>query len=69
MKQILILFVSFFMIQATIAKADNDKVITFEQLPAAAQEFVKNYFLNQELILVNVEKSVLCAQYEETFKN
>lgn len=32
-------------ISITALKADNDRIITFKQLPVAAQQFIKSYFL------------------------
>ena len=31
-------------ISITALKADNDRIITFNQLPVAAQQFIKSYF-------------------------
>jgi Protein of unknown function (DUF2874). len=48
------------------ASADFDKVITFDQLPAAAQKFVTTYFANDEILLIQKE-SRMHPNYEVKF--
>lgn len=68
MKQVLILFVSLFMLQITV-KADKEKVITMEQLPALAQTFIKKYFPTSEVLLIKMESEWIEKQYNVNFTN
>ncbi|MGL5682794.1 MAG: PepSY-like domain-containing protein [Marinifilaceae bacterium] len=69
MKKFLVFMFSILLFQVTTAKADNDKVIKAEQLPAAAQTFIKKYFPKAEIMLVKSETSLTGTQYEVTFTN
>ena len=46
MKQIILLFACLFALQG-LAKADDDRAITVDQLPQKAQEFIQKYFPGQ----------------------
>ena len=67
MKKWMFLFVSLFTMQ--VAKADNDKPITIEQLPATAQTFIKQNFPNAKVAFVKMEKEFLDASYDVVFIN
>ncbi|MDM8155687.1 PepSY-like domain-containing protein [Bacteroides gallinaceum] len=67
MKKWMFLFVSLFTMQ--VAMADNDKPITFEQLPATAQTFIKQNFPNAKVAFVKMEKEFLDASYDVVFIN
>lgn len=49
------------------AFADNDKPITFEQLPAPAQQTIKSHFANGNIALVTVERELLDKTYDVVF--
>ena len=65
MKKFLLLLVSVFTLQ--FASADNDKPITFEQLPAAAQQFVKTHFEAEKVVFTKVEAEVFNKSYDVLF--
>ena len=48
MKQIILLFACLFALQG-LAKADDDRAITVDQLPQKAQEFIQKYFPKNEI--------------------
>ncbi len=49
------------------AFADNDKPITFEQLPAVAQQTVKTHFADGKVALVKVERDLAEKTYDVIF--
>lgn len=49
------------------ACADGDRVITFAQLPADAQATVLQYFTQQDVSYVVLDKEILGDQYEVRF--
>lgn len=49
------------------AKADNDRVITKDKLPAAAQNFVKEYFAKNKVSYVKEERDFLEKNFEIVF--
>ncbi len=53
----------------TTACADNEKPINFNQLPAAAQQFVKQYFASARVALTQQESGILEKNYDVTFTN
>lgn len=55
MKKSLIIFFAFVMTMCLTVKADNDRVITFEQLPAEAQTMLKKYFADKVPLVVTVD--------------
>ncbi len=65
MKKLFLLLVSVFTLQ--FASADNDKPITFEQLPAAAQQFVKTYFASEKVAFVKEDSELFDTSYEVMF--
>ena len=46
------------------AKADHDQVITFNQLPASAQEFLKQHFANKVPLVVTMDWDDYTIVYE-----
>lgn len=56
MKQIILLFACLFALQG-LAKADDDRAITVDQLPQKAQEFIQKYFPKNEISLAKMEKT------------
>ena len=51
----------------SFAKADNDKVITFEQLPAAARTFIQRHFPSEKVAFVKAERDWLDTSYDVHF--
>ena len=49
--------------------ADNDKPVTFEQLPQAAQVFIKQNFADREIAFAKVDKDWFDATYDVLFTN
>ena len=66
MKKI-ILVLSSIMMTAGIASADNDRIIAFDQLPAKAREFVKQYFPSEKVSYVKEESDFMELSYEVVF--
>ena len=68
MKQIILLFACLFALQG-LAKADDDRAITVDQLPQTAQEFIQKYFPKNEISLAKMEKDFWEKKYEVVFVN
>ena len=68
MKQIILLFACLFALQG-LAKADDDRAITVDQLPQKAQEFIPKYFPKNEISLAKMEKDFWEKKYEVVFVN
>ena len=56
------------MIQTT-AFADDDKPIQFSQLPATAQQFIKEYFGDKKIALAKMESDFFGKNYDVIFAN
>ncbi len=71
MKKTLLLLVCVFslFVFALSMKADNERVITVNQLPAAAQTFLKKNFADVKIAIVMVETDFLEKVYDVTFAN
>lgn len=57
-----------FVVSLSVASA-QDKVITFSQLPATAQNFVKSEFKNQQISMVKEDKELFNRDYEVKFND
>ena len=68
MKQIILLFACLFALQG-LAKADDDRAITVDQLPQKAQEFIPKYFPKNEISLAKMEKDFWEKKCEVVFVN
>lgn len=68
MKKLLILFVAIFALQTTV-RADDDRPITVTQLPAKAQQLIKQYFANEKIALTKEDKDFFSTSYEVLFTN
>lgn len=66
MKKIIFVLASI-MMTAGIASADNDRIIAFDQLPAKAREFVKQYFPSEKVSYVKEESDFMELSYEVVF--
>ena len=64
MKKILFVFAAFLLIGISVAKADNDKVINKNELPAQAQQFINEHFANVKLSYAKLERDFLERSYE-----
>ena len=51
----------------TIVKADNDKPIEMNQLPAKAQTFITTYFKDQKVALITQETGLFYKSYDVVF--
>ena len=67
MKKLLFLLLSVFTLQT--AWADNDKVITVNQLPAKAQTFIQQNFPSEKVAFANMEKELFDTSYDVMFVN
>ncbi len=47
-----------------LLRADNERIITVEQLPASAQKFLKQHFSESKAVLVKMETEGLGKSYE-----
>ena len=55
MKKSLFILLAMVMTMCLTVKADNDRVITFDQLPAQAQTLLKKYFADKVPLVVTVD--------------
>ena len=67
MKRILLFAFSVLVLGLSAAKADNDRVITKEKLPAAAQKFVNEHFGSLKISYVKEERDLFERNYEVVF--
>ncbi len=65
MKKIVFLLVCLF--SMTMVKADNNKPIEMNQLPAKAQTFITTYFKNQKVALITQETGLFYKSYDVVF--
>lgn len=68
MKHIITLSICLFTLIG-MAKADNDKPITVNELPKKSQEFIKQYFPKNEVSYAKLEKEMINKSYEVVFVN
>lgn len=66
MKKILALLVCLLTI-STGVRADDDRPVRFDQLPAKAQAYVKKYFPQEKVALAKMEKDFFDKKYEVIF--
>ena len=59
MKKLMILSAILFSLGIFSAKADNDRMITVNQLPQKSQEFVKQHFPNEKVAYAKFEREFL----------
>ena len=69
MKKIMILAAAMLLLSVTSARADHDRPIQFNQLPAAAQEFINTYFANEKVSFAKEERDFMEVRYEVMFTN
>ena len=68
MKKSLLIIVAFVMTMCLTVKADNDRVITFEQLPAEAQTMLKKYFADKVPLVSAVPTALIPEQIKASVK-
>ena len=66
MKKLLALTFALFAV-AFSAKADDERPITVQQLPAAAQAFIKQHFADRQVALAKEELEFMSKSYEVVF--
>lgn len=59
-----ILLLAVMMVMSFNAKADNDQVITFDQMPAPAQALLKQYFADKVPLVVTVDWDDYTIMYQ-----
>ena len=69
MKKIMILAAAMLLLSVTSARADHDRPIQFNQLPAAAQEFINTFFANEKVSFAKEERDFMEVRYEVMFTN
>ena len=68
MKKILALLVCLLTI-STGVRADDDRPVRFDQLPAKAQAYVQKYFPQVKVVLAKMEKDFFVKKYDVIFAN
>lgn len=68
MKKLILLFACLFTLH-TAVKADNDKPIQINQLPQAAQQFIKLHFASSQVALSKMESDLFYKTYDVIFTN
>ncbi len=63
-KTIKLMLLVVMLLQGMTMKADNDRVITFEQLPAKSQQFLKSHFAGRTPLVVTVDWDDYTIMYE-----
>ncbi len=66
MKRVLLSLVGL-IAMTTLAFADNDKVITIDQLPATAKQFIATYFPDAKPSIVKMDSELFDKSYEVIF--
>ena len=67
MKRFFLFAVSVLVLGFATVKADNDRVITKDKLPVAAQKFVKEHFGKLKISYVKEERDLFDRNYEVVF--
>lgn len=69
MKKLTFILVCLFTLCAATISADNEKPIQVSQLPAAAQQFIKQHFADRQVALAQVETKLISKSYNVVFSN
>ena len=69
MKKIIFALVAFLSFGVSVAKADNDKIINKNELPAQAQQFLNEHFNGVKLSYAKLERDFLLSSYEVMLAN
>ncbi len=67
MKKIYSFLLALVLCASSAAYADNDKPISIDKLPVAAQEFIANNFSAEKVALAKVDNEILEVSYEVIF--
>ncbi len=67
MKKLFLLTLAIFALSIVTVKADNDRVITKDKLPASSQTFISNYFANLKISYVKEERDLFDKNFEVVF--
>ena len=67
MKKILVIILAVFSLGVVTAKADNDRVITKDALPAKAQQFVNAHFESVKISYIKEDRDFFDRNYELVF--
>lgn len=67
MKKLTFILVCLFTLCAITLRADNEKPIQVNQLPAAAQQFIKQHFADRKIVLAKMETELMSKSYEVIF--
>ncbi len=69
MKRIISLLTIFAVAIGLTACSDEDKVIEFNKLPSAAQEFINTNFPSAKVLLITKDRGSICPEYDVTLDN
>lgn len=69
MKKVLFLLVTLLTMSVSTLRADDDKPIQLNQMPQAAQTFIKNHFKHAKVALAKMDDGFLSKSYEVIFTN
>ena len=61
MKRFLAFALAFLALSVTTLRADNDRIIEFNELPKAAQQFVTKYFAGRSAVLVKLDRDFISS--------
>lgn len=67
MKKLTFILVCLFTLCAITLRADNEKPIQVNQLPAAAQQFIKQHFADRKIVLAKMETELMSKSYKVIF--
>lgn len=67
MKKLTIILICILAMLSTNIRADNEKPIQVNQLPTAAQQFIKQHFTDKKIALAKVETEFISKSYEVIF--
>ena len=67
MKKILVIILAVLSLGVVTAKADNDRVITKEALPAKAQQFISKHFATSKVSSIKEDRDFFDRNYEIVF--
>jgi hypothetical protein len=67
MKKILVIILAVFSLGVVTVKADNDRVITKDALPAKAQQFVNAHFASVKISYIKEDRDFFDRNYELVF--
>lgn len=67
MKKILFVLAAIFSLSVLTARADNDRIISKEMLPAESQSFINTHFAGLKISYAKEERDLLERSYEVVF--